>query len=204
MKRHLSALTAGALLALLSAFPMTLAAQDEFPIESPPPNTWLGITGGRFAPSDAVFQEVYGKGGLALGLGAGRELYRSGGFTLAAAFEIRRFARTGYSTISQIESRLALTPLAALLETHFRRGAFGIWLGAGPGLVFYKEDSEWILSRGAAIGLHIAGGLIVEVPSGPVLRAHLRWSGASKAMEDFDVGLGGVELGGSILFRFRL
>lgn len=204
MKRCLSALTAGALLALCSAFALPLAAQDEFPIASPPPNTWLGLSGGKYAPADAVFREVYGTGGLAFGFSAGRDLYRSGGFTLAAGLDIGRFARSGFSTVSQVAARLTLVPVRATLETHFRRGAVGLWLGGGAGLVFYAEDSEWIMSRGSSFGFHVVGGLLVEIPSGPALKAYIRWSSAVKAMEDFEVGLGGTEIGASLLFRFRI
>jgi hypothetical protein len=206
MKRHPAALAAGALLALLAALPLPVAGQDEFPLTLtvPLPNTWIGIIGGRFAPADAVFKEVYGTGGLSLGLSAGRELFRSGGFTLAASLDVRRFACSGLSTVSQIAARLSLVPVSATLETHFCRGAIGFWLGGGADLVFYTEDSEWIMSRGSAFGFHVIGGLLVEIPAGPVLKAYIRWSSATKTMEDFQVGLGGTEIGGSILFRFRL
>jgi hypothetical protein len=204
MKRSLLALAAGALLCLLYGLPLALTAQDEFPLTQPLPNTWIGIVGGRFTPADAVLKEVYGTGGFSFGLSLGRELYRSGGFTLAAGLDVQRFARSGLSTISQTAARLTLVPVSASLETHFRRGVLGLWLGSGAGLVFYAEDSEWIMSRGSAFGFHIIGGFLVEIPAGPVLKAYFRWSSAAKTMEDFQVKLGGTEIGGSLLFRFRL
>ncbi len=204
MKRYTAALAVAGLLALLSVFPPAVAAQDEFPLTQPLPNTWFGIIGGRFTPTDEVFKEVYGTGGLSFGLSVGRELYRSSGFTLAAGLDVRRFTRSGAATISQTPSRLTFVPLSASLETHFRSGAFGIWLGGGAGPIFYTEDSEWTISRGSAFGYHLIGGLLVEIPSGPAVKAYLRWSAATETVEGFDVALGGTEMGLSLLFRFRI
>jgi hypothetical protein len=190
-------------LALIFLLPVFSAAQDEV-LPAAAPNAWLGILGGRFAPSDSVFKEVYGTSGLALGLSAGRELYRSGDFSLAAGLEVRRFAKSGGSTISGTASRLTLIPIAAGLEAAVRRSVVGLWLGGGADWIFYSEDSEWILSRGSAFGFHFAGGVFLEPASGPILKIYIRWSKATKAMAGFDVGLGGTEIGAALLFRFDL
>ncbi|MCX6561127.1 MAG: hypothetical protein NTZ26_11530 [Candidatus Aminicenantes bacterium] len=203
MKILFPARTAAAALALIFLLPAFSAAQDELR-PAAAPNAWLGILGGRFAPSDSVFKEVYGTEGLALGLSAGRMLYRSEGFSLAVDLDVRRFAKPGGSTISGTASRLTLIPIAAGLEAAVRRGTVGLWLGGGADWIFYSEDSEWILSRGSAFGFHVAGGLFLEPASGPILKAYIRWSKASKAMEGFTVDLGGTEIGAALLFRFDL
>jgi hypothetical protein len=203
MNHRSSTATAAAALVLLVLWPAIASAQDEF-VPAPPPRAWIGILGGRFAPSDAVFKGVYGIDGLSLGMSAGYELYRSEGFSLAAGLAVRRFAKSGGSTISGTVSRLNLIPIAAGLETAVRRGAVGLFLGGGADWIIYSEDSEWILSRGSAFGFHVEGGLFLEPGSGPVLKAYIRWSKATKMMEGFDVGLGGVEIGAALLFRFDL
>jgi len=189
--------------AMLLVHPCVLRAQDDL-IPDRTPNSSIGIRFGSYAPVDAVFGEVYGKSGLIFGLSLGRDLYRSGGFTLGLALEAGKFSRTGVSTISAAAARLALIPLSLSLEAVVSRGVVGLWLGGGFDLVFYTEDSAWILSNGSVFGFHIGGGLTFQLPAGPALKVYARWTKAAKTMEDFSVALGGTEIGAAVLFRFKL
>lgn len=189
--------------AILLVRPCALRAQDDL-IPDRTPNSSVGFRFGSYAPSDPVFSQVYGKSGLIFGLALGRDLYRSGGFTLGLALEAGKFSRAGASTISAADTRLSLIPLSLSLETIVSRGVVGLLLGGGFDLVFYAEDSAWILSKGSVFGFHVGGGLTLQLPAGPVLKIYARWTKAAKAMEDFSVDLGGTEIGAAVLLRFKL
>jgi hypothetical protein len=203
MKPHPLSLLAGTALALLLLAPEPLAAQEEITRVSHA-KAWIGIRGGRFAPADEIFREVYGAGGLAFGLTGGIDLYESGGFALAAGLDLGRFARSGAATLSSTAARLTLVPVSASILARLGQGGLGLWLEGGAKLVFYTEDSEWIMSRGSAFGFLAGGGVSLELLSGLVAQAYLRWSTAAKQMEGFTVNLGGTEIGAALLYRFGI
>lgn len=188
---------------LLLVRPGQLRAQDDL-LPDRTPNSSVGIRFGSYAPSDAVFSQIYGKSGLIFGLTLGRDLYQSGGFTLGLVLEAGKFSRAGVSTVSAVDTRLSLVPLSLSLEPIVSRGVVGLWLSGGFDLVFYAEDSVWILSKGSAFGFHVGGGLTLQLPAGPTLKVYARWTKAVKTMVDFSVDLGGTEIGAAVLYRFKL
>jgi hypothetical protein len=205
--RCLAALAAAILpLAFLLA-PSSLAGQEEIiPYGRPESGSqaWIGLRAGSFLLGDGVLREVYGSSGLLLGLTAGFDLHRSAGFSLAAGLDAGRFSRAGASTLSATPSRLTLTPVAASLRARLGGGRLAFWLEAGGKIVFYTEDSEWLLSKGSALGFLAGGGAEWAFGAGPALHVFVRWSQADEKMDGFTVHLGGWELGASLVYRFGI
>ena len=207
MKLPHAAAVAAMAMALLLLTSGYLAAQEEITPYSrtvKESRAWIGLRGGQFLPGDDVLREVYGTGGLLLGLTAGLDIHRSGSFALAAAVDAGRFSRTGASTLSGIPASLTLVPVAASIQARFGAGGLAFWLEAGGKIVFYTEDSEWALSRSSALGFLAGGGAELALGSGPALQAFVRWSQAEEKMDGFTVHLGGWEIGASLVYRFRI
>lgn len=204
---RLAAIAAAFLPLVLLFLPADLAGQEEIvPYSRPAADAkgWIGLRLGPFLPGDDVLREVYGASGLLPGLTAGFDLHRSGSFSLAAGLDAGRIRRTGASTLSSTPASLTLVPVAASLRARFGSGALAFWLEAGGKIVFYTEDSEWLLSRGSALGFLAGGGVEWALGAGPALQAFVRWSQADEKMDGFTVHLGGWEIGAGLVFRFGI
>lgn len=205
--RRLAAFVAAALPLVFLLVPLNLAGQEEIiPYGRPESGSeaWIGLRAGSFLPGDGVLREVYGSSGLLLGLTAGFDLYRSAGFSLAAGLDAGRFSRTGASTLSATPSSLTLMPVAASLRARLGAGKLTFWLEAGGKIVFYTEDSKWLLSKGSTLGFLAGGGAEWAFGAGPALQVFVRWSQADEKLEDFTVHLGGWEVGASLIYRFGI
>jgi hypothetical protein len=204
---RLAALAAAALPLAFLLLPPGLAGQEEiipYGRAKSESQAWIGLRAGSFLPGDGVLREVYGSSGLLLGLTAGFDLHRSAGFSLAAGLDAGRFSRAGVSTLSATPASLTLVPVAASLRARFGAGRLAFWLEAGGKIVFYTEDSAWLLSQGSALGFLAGGGAEWALGAGPALHLFVRWSQADEKMDGFTVHLGGWEVGASLVYRFGI
>ena len=190
-----------ALLAVL-ALPMFLIAQDA----PRPPTTFLGLSLSSYLVSDKVFEEVYGGAGAMRGLVFTQRLVGAANFALDAALDFRSYAKTGASTLSQVEARLRIKPISLGLEGSLTRGIAILWMGLGLDLTSYAEESELQNTTGSTFGFHVAGGLALQpVRSFPLrIKLHLRWTKAGAMVNEMPVELGGPEYGLALLYGFRL
>jgi len=182
--------------------PPLLAVQAE----TNPPTTFVGISYGRYQIADEVFKEVYGEGGSILGLTASQRLFGARNFDLSAVFDLRRFGRTGASTISFVETTFRMTPATIGLEASLQQGIAVLWLGGGLGRTFYSEESALQDNAGSAFGFTVSGGLAFQ-PSRAVplrLKLILRWTKAKTTENEIPVELGGPEYGFALVYGFRL
>jgi len=191
------------LLATTFLLPLSAPAQEE----EPPlrlPRFSIGLLAGQYLAADELFKEVYGSGGLVYGASLGFDFYRTEEVSIGAVFEARRFTCTGASTYSATETKIGLTPLSLGIEVRLTRPVFGIWLGGGLDYISYRENSTLQTTKGSTSGLHVAGGLIIQIPawSVPALKLAARWTRAKTTENGILVDLGGVEYGAALLFRF--
>ena len=192
--------------ALVLAAALLIPPLLEAQAESTAPTTFLGFSYGRYQVADAVFKEVYGEGGSILGLTVSQRLFGARNFDLSAVIDLRRFGRTGASTISLVETTFRMTPATLGLEASLQQGIAVLWLGAGLGLTFYSEESALQDTSGSTLGFTVAGGLALQ-PSRTVplrLKLILRWTKAGTTENEIPVELGGPEYGFALVYGFRL
>jgi hypothetical protein len=184
------------------ALPGALRSQGQ----TAPPTKFVGLTLASYHLADEVFKEVYGGAGAIFGLTASWKFFGAKNLGLSAVFDLRRFGRTGASTISQVETRLKLTPASLGVEGSLERGIVILWMAAGYDLYFYREESELQNTSGSTGGFHIAGGLALQpLPSLPLrLKLILRWTKARTTENGIPVELGGPEYGLGVLYGFKL
>ena len=160
----------------------------------------LGGSLGYYALSDSVIKNIYGSGGiqfggfLAMGLGKRLELRAEAGL----------FKATGKMTVSKELIDLSETLLTAGLRFQVLDKKLSPYLGAGVGLVNYKEDypDRFQDVSDSAFGFYGEGGIYLFAGRHFLLDLNIRYLSAGADGFEEKVNLGGVRAGLNVGVKF--
>jgi len=143
---------------------------------------------GTFAPSDAIFKEVYGSGSV---MGGELRFRLSGGFSLS--LNGGYFKKKGALTVTGDETTMTMFPLEAMLVYHVLSGSLMPYVGAGGAFCRYTEENAIGKVEGWGTGFAVCGGVTFRL--GPLgLDARAKYTSMKiKPLED-EANLGGLTL----------
>ena len=163
--------------------------------------TSLTLKGGYFAPSDAVFRDVYG-GGPAFGLDIAVPV--AGPLRAWAGVEL--FAKRGLTTESEEATKVTITPLFAGLRLQFGRKGVRPYFGAAAALFMFKESNGLGTASESGLGALGQAGLVVLMGRSFGLDVHAGYRActltAGDAEDPLEARIGGLSAGLGIAVRF--
>lgn len=168
-------------------------------------NTKLELSYGHYQVSDSRYQDVYSEGGGILSLEILRFVRNHHPHYIGVAGGIRRFSNTGYSTLTQEETRLKLFPLALGVRYFLKAKYLTPWVEIGMDYFMYDEKSDIHDTNGSTWGYHIQGGIYVPFPGVPslMLKFHARHTKATANENGLNINLGGPEFSLGLAFGFN-
>jgi hypothetical protein len=163
--------------------------------------TALTLKGGYFAPSDAVFRDVYG-GGPAFGLDLAVPL--AGPLRAWAGVEL--FSKRGLTTESEEATKVTVTPLFAGLRLHFGRKGVRPYLGAAAAYFLFKENNPLGTVSESGLGALGQAGLIFLMGRSFGLDVHAGYRActltAGDAEDPLEAKIGGLSAGLGLVIKF--
>ena len=159
-------------------------------------------------PQSSIFQEVYGKSSLSLGLGVTYHLPLSNVENLGFSLDGNYISDTGKTTVTEEEVTLRLIPVMFTVFYQRQFGQFLPYAGLGASFFSYKEilpDSFAVPEvTGTVLGYNFLIGTHIKVMPQLSLRAFLRYHVAKKTDEDdVEINLSGSELGIGLSYFFN-
>lgn len=150
----------------------------------------VAVRGGYFAPSEAVFKDVYG-GGFAFGAEVTAQVWKG----LSAWIEAGVFSKNGKLTYTGETTKVRITPFGLGFDYGFGRGRLRAYAGAGLITYDFRETN--------VIGDVSSGGLGWKARTGVTFRfakrffadARLSFSHGDVEPSGIKVNIGGLELG---------
>lgn len=168
----------------------------------------INLGGGMYMPQSTVFQEVYGKSSLSLGLGVTYYLPLSNVEDLGFSLDGSYISDTGKTTFTEEEVKLTLIPV--MLNVLYQRefGKIMPYAGVGASYFSYKETlPETFVTpevTGNVFGYNFLIGTHVKVIPQLSIKAQFRYHVAKKTDEDgFEINLSGGELGLGLSYFFN-
>lgn len=163
--------------------------------------TSLTLKGGYFAPSDAVFRDVYG-GGPAFGLDIAVPV--AGPLRAWAGVEL--FSKRGLTTESEEATKMTITPLFAGLRLQFGRKGVRPYLGAAAALFMFKESNALGTASESGLGALGQAGLVFLMGRSFGLDVHASYRActltAGDAEDPLEARIGGLSAGLGLALRF--
>lgn len=157
----------------------------------------LELTGRHLSPSDQAFRDIYG-GGAAYGVEA--SLTARG--RLDVLIGLSRLAREGELTFTSESTRLSVIRLDLAARRRFLTGRATPYAGAGVSWYSFEERNQIGQVRESGPGLLVFGGGLVDVARWAALDLRVAFTRCSMSPAGVEISLGGLELGGGLLFRF--
>ncbi len=168
----------------------------------------INLGGGLYMPQSSIFQEVYGKSSLSLGLGVTYHIPLSNVEDLGFSLDGSYISDTGKTTFTEEEVKLTLIPvmLSVFYQRHF--GTLVPYAGVGASYFSYKETLPDTFIKpevtGNVFGYNFLIGTHIKVIPQLSIRAQLRYHVAKKTDEDdFEINLSGSELGIGLSYFFN-
>jgi hypothetical protein len=162
--------------------------------------TWTAafeVMGAYLMPSDQAFKDIYGGGlmyggGLAFRLGQRLRLWLDGMY----------YQGSGKLTYTLEETKLTLIPIGAGVAFDLGGGGLTPYVGAGARYYMYKESN--VIGDVSANGIGFVGfaGLKLRLAKGIAVDLRGGYSMCKMTPADFDIDVGGLELGGGLVFEF--
>jgi len=168
----------------------------------------INLGGGMYMPHSSVFQEVYGKSSLSLGLGFTYTLPLSNVEDLGFSLDGSYIFDTGETTFTGEEVKLTLIPV--MLNVIYQRqfGKLMPFAGLGASYFSYKETlpDTFVTPEvtGNVFGYNFLIGTHVKVIPQLSVRAQFRYHVAKKTDDEgFEINLSGGELGIGLSYFFN-
>jgi opacity protein-like surface antigen len=127
----------------------------------------LGVEAGYFGPNDSDFSEIYGSGGLTLGVNAAYRLLQKTSIQMGFNF----FSADGKSALSEEDVSVNLKTLRVGGYYHFNLGKIVPRAGAGLAVTWFKESDPWGGTNKTKAGWFAGAG--ADVPIGQKFLAGL-------------------------------
>jgi opacity protein-like surface antigen len=157
----------------------------------------LGIQALYFSPSDSDFKSIYGGGVM-----YGGEL----SFTISNSFSVwvdgDYFAKTGSLTFSKDETKLTLVPLGLGLRYQLLPGKISPYIDAGVQYVLYQEKNAIGNVNSGGLGFVGKVGVLLFISNGFGFNILVDYSYCKMKPADFEFNVGGLGIGGGLVFSF--
>jgi len=170
-------------------------------------NITLGLSAGNQSIRDDVFRQLYDQKGLSF----------RGELSIALPVGIRNFdawlsfntfSSKGKSSDFNEDLGFRMTTISAGLRFLYKISRFCPFIGAGVDFVSFKEtyEEDFVISslKGSTTGLHLQGGVYVDILSNLSLKGHLKLNIAKTSEFTEEVDLGGFEFGLGVAYSFNL
>ena len=164
----------------------------------PRDNVKIGAYAGYFSPTDEQFKKIYKGEDITYGLKLGIRIWNEFYLWLSGM----QFKKTSETTLLSDITTLTLRPLNLSLRYTFNLGVVNPYLEGGYTYIFFKEDSEIGNVDGEGKGYSLDAGIEFKLSSRFVIDLGARYSRATVRPTGFDVQLGGVQAGISLLVVF--
>ena len=158
----------------------------------------IGPYAGFFQPRDADLRTVYGDGNVIYGGRLGICVWR--GFYVW--FSASRFVAVAKTTFSEEKTTLTLTPLSAFLRCKIGLGFFNPYAGIGFTYMNFKEESAFPTVTGNGSDTAYEGGFELKMNRHFILDFNVRYDRIKVKPTGFEVDLGGLQAGVSLLLSF--
>jgi opacity protein-like surface antigen len=166
-------------------------------LSAPAAAATFSLKAAYFLPSEQAFKDIYIGGAI-----YGGEI----GFRVAGPFGLwidgMYFQGKGELTYTKEETKLTLIPIGAGVRVDFMTGGLAPYGGAGLRYYMYKETNVIGTAEANGAGLVGFAGVKLRVAKGFFFDLRAAYSYCKLTPADFTVNVGGLELGGGLLFEF--
>lgn len=157
----------------------------------------FGVKAVYLMPSEQAFKDIYGSG-----LMVGAEL----GFRLGGPVKLwidgMYYTGKGKLTYTEEDTTLTLMPIGAGVRVDLSQGTLVPYAGAGVRYYIYKEENVIGTAKKNGPGFVGFAGLNLRLAKGFLLDLRASYSSCKLTPADFSVNVGGIELGGGLVFEF--
>jgi len=169
-------------------------------------NSMIGFSLGSYNVRDDRFEDIYGKRGAIFGLELSRLVYNTKNHNFDVCLGVQFFSKTGASTVTKEETKFSIIPLSISGRYLFKVNNFIPFASIGLDYYNYKERSVLHDTSGSTTGYHFQGGIYYQIPKFEFMKIKLyvKYTKAKAKEDDFDVELGGTELGIKLAYGFNL
>ena len=155
----------------------------------------IGAYTGYFSPGDETLKKIYPGKDVIYGVKLGVRIWREFYLWLSGM----QFKKTSETTLLGDITTLTLQPVTVTLRYTFKLGAVNPYLEGGYTYIFYKEECAIGDVDGEGKGYALDTGIEFKLSSRFVIDLGVRYSRATVRPTGFDVRLGGVQAGISLV-----
>lgn len=158
----------------------------------------IGAYTGYFSPADENLKEIYKGEDIIYGLKLGVRIWREFYLWLSGM----QFKKTSETTLLSDITTLTLQPITLTLRYTFNLGMLNPYLEGGYSYIFFKEESDIGNVDGEGKGFLLDAGIEFKLSSRFVIDLGVRYTQAEVRPTGFEVQLGGVQAGISLVVVF--
>jgi len=158
----------------------------------------IGPYAGYFRPQDMWVKKIYGEGDAIYGARLGVHIWKGFYFWLSAA----QFKTIAETTFSKDRTALTLLPISTFLRYRVRLGFFRPYAGIGYTYLSFKEESEIGNVTGNGNNAAYEAGFELKINRNFLLDLGARYDQIKVKPTGFEIELGGVQAGISLLISF--
>ena len=151
-----------------------------------------------FSPSEQAFKDIYGGGPM-----WGGEISVNVWKRLEVWISGSHFTQTGELTFTQEETKLEITPIGAGVKYSYPiEKIVEIYGGVGANHYSYKEENPIGKVSKGGLGFIMKAGILGNIFKGVVIDAFFNYTHCKMKPADFDINIGGTEVGVGLGYRF--
>lgn len=158
----------------------------------------IGTYAGYFSPTDKTFKEIYKGEDVIYGLKLGVRIWKEFYLWLSGM----QFKKTSETTLLSDITTLTLQPITLSLRYTFNLGTVNPYLEGGYTYIFFKEESDIGDVDGEGKGYSLDAGIEFKLSPRFVIDLGARYSRATVRPTGFDVQVGGLQAGISLVVVF--
>jgi hypothetical protein len=168
-------------------------------------NTLFALSAGLYTVADPLYHQIYGgeDGGI-FGIELSRMIIQSRNFHVGFAVSGRRYSKTGFSTITNEDSKFSLTPISVSARFLWNSPMVVPYLDLGADFFNWKEDSALGDTSGSTTGSHLQAGVYFKIPSVKflMLNIYFKVNNATATFDEMEIDIGGTEIALAISLGF--
>jgi hypothetical protein len=157
----------------------------------------IGVKAAYLMPSEQAFKDIYGSG-----LMFGAEIGFSLGGPVKLWIDGMSYQGKGKLTFTEEDTTLTLMPFGAGIRVDLPKGALVPYAGAGARYYIYKEENVIGTAKKNGLGFVGFAGVNLRLAKGFLLDVRAAYSSCKLTPADFSINVGGLELGGGLVFEF--
>jgi len=170
-------------------------------------NSMIGFSLGSYNVQDERFKNIYGEGKEAIfGLELSRLVYNTKNHNFDVCLGVQFFSKTGASTATNEETKFSMRPISLSGRYLFKIKDFFPFASIGLDYYNYKEKCVIQNTSGSTTGYHFQAGIYYQIPKfTPIkIKLYMKYTKAKAKENNFEVDLGGTELGINLVYGFNL